>query len=171
MTETPEESITVEESDETKYLVVDPDDYQKTKKLESIYRTKQEVLKVRDNRGDIIKDMRDTFSTKNRTGRDMYSQRLAQAVAQYGSELLPLIEEGLKKNTLSEDDLVVSLSEERLDVDVVQFIKYDGRHEYNGELTNLPEPNSLAVYRQLERIQRKLGLGLDIEEQKGPAEI
>jgi hypothetical protein len=171
MTETPEEAATVEEPDESKYLVVDPDDYQTTKKLESIYKTKQQVLNIRENRGDIIKDMSDNFSTKQRTGLDMYSQRLSQAVAQYGSELLPLIEEGLEKGTLSEDDLVVSLSEERLDVNVVHFVKYDGRHKHNGEFINLPEPNSLAVYRQLERIQRRLGLGLDIEEQKGPAEI
>jgi len=171
MTERPEEAVTVEESDEKNYLVVDPDDYQKTKKLESIYKTKQEVLKIRNNRSSIIKELSNNFSSNSRTGLDMYGNKIAKAVAQYGSELLPLIEEGLNKDTLSEDDLVASLSEDRLDMNVVQFIKYDGRVKYKDELQYLPEPNSLAVYRQLERIQRKLGLGLDLEEQKGAAEI
>jgi hypothetical protein len=165
-----EEQKTIED-DESGYLVVDPDNYQRTKKLESIYKTKQKILEVRNNRGDIIKDMNDNFGSSSRTGLDMYESKLGKVVAQYGSELLPLIEEGSSKGTLSERDLVASVSEERLDIDVVRFVKYDGRVKYKDELQYLPEANSLAVYRQLERIQRELGLGLNLEEQKGAAEI
>jgi hypothetical protein len=169
-----EDSNTVEGvDDESELLVVDPDDYQKTKKLESINRAKKEVVKVRQDRTDIIKEMKEDFIGRN-SGKqpiDLYCNELARTVAQYGSELLPLIEEALEKGSLSEDDLRVSLSENRIEVDVVQFVTFDGRAEYKGELKFLPESNSMAVYRQLQRIQRKIGLGLDLEENKGPAEI
>lgn len=174
MSEPQEETVTVEESkEETNYLVVDPDDYQRTKKLESINTAKKEIMKTRKNRTDVIKKMQEGFITKNsdRQPIDLYCSELGRSVAQYGSELLPLIEDALEKGSLSDSDLTVSLSEDRVDVDVRQFITFDGRAEYKGKLEFLPETNSMAVYRQLQRIQRKIGLGLDLEEQKGAAEI
>jgi hypothetical protein len=168
------DKVTVEQSeDDNSYLVVDPEDYQKTKKLESINTAKKEVMKTRKNRTDVIKKMEEDFISKNSSKKpiDLYCNELGRSVAQYGSELLPLIEEALEKGSLSEGDLVVSLSENRINVDVREFITFDGRAEYKGELTFLPETNSMAVYRQLQRIQRKIGLGLNLEEQKGAAEI
>jgi glutamyl/glutaminyl-tRNA synthetase len=174
MSDTPRdtERVDVEESDDEKNVfVVDPENYQKTKKLEIIYKTKKEVLNVRKNRDDITREF-------NRQYRDdgfpMYEKKLARTVAQYGSELLPLIEEGLENGTLSEEDLTTELSPEHTEMEVLMFIQMDGRVNYEGkkgEMEFAPETNSIAIYRQLDRIQRKLGLGLELREDKGPAEI
>jgi hypothetical protein len=170
MSETPQtEQVEVEESSEEKNVfVVDPDDYQKTKKLEIIHNTKQEVLNVRNNRSELIVELGDNFRGD---GIEIYQRRLAKTVAQYGSELLPLIEEGLANGTLEEDDLTSELSPEHAEMDVLTFIKMDGRIDYKDNLEYPPGPNSLAIYRQLDRIQRKLGLGLELQEDKGPASI
>ncbi len=165
-----EDAMRVGESDnETNYLVVDPDDYQKTKKLEAIHKTKKQVLDVRDKRMELIREYHDEF-TKSK-GLDVYQHRLAQTVAQYGSELLPLIEEGLDKAILEEEDLEVKISPSHSECDLLYYIEMDGRIRHDDEIKTAPETNSIAMYRQLDRIQRKLGLGLEIEEQKGPAEI
>jgi hypothetical protein len=163
------DKMEIEEADDEKNVfVVDPEGYQKTKKLEIIHKNKKEVLNVRRNRSDLICDLADNFRGK---GLDVYQSQLAQTVSQYGSEILPLIEEGLEKGTLTKDDLTVSLSPEHTEMDVLMFIRMDGRIEYEGDLGSPPEANSLAIYRQLNRIQRKLGLGLELQEDKGPAEI
>lgn len=170
MSETPQtEQVEAEESSEEKNVfVVDPDNYQKTKKLEIIHSTKQEVLNVRNSRSELIPELAENFQGR---GIDTYQRKLSKAVAQYGSELLPLIEEGLANGTLEEDDLTTELSPEHAKMDVLTFIKMDGQVKYKDDLMFLPEPNSLAVYRQLDRIQRKLGLGLELQEDKGPASI
>jgi len=165
-----EEKMKKKEKDsETDYLVVDPEDYQKTKKLEQIHKTKQEVLDVRSNRMKLIKDYDDDFESGQ--GREVYEHRLAQSVAQYGSEILPLIEEALERDTLTKEDLQVRVSPNHIECELIYFIEMDGRIRHDGEIKTAPETNAMAMYRQLERIERKLGLGLDIEEQKGPAEI
>jgi len=171
MSEAPQDTdhVEVEEStDEKNVFVVDPDDYQKTKKLEMIHNTKQEVLNVRKNRSELILELGENFQGK---GIEIYHRKLAQTVAQYGSELLPLIEEGLANGALEEDDLTSRLSPEHVEMDVLTFIQMDGRIDYKDDLEHPPEPNSLAIYRQLDRIQRKLGLGLELQEDKGPANI
>ena len=162
-----EPKVKVEENSDS-IVVVDPDDYQKTKKLEIIHNTKQEVLNVRKNRSELILELGDNF---RRDGIEVYQQKLAQTVAQYGSELLPLIEEGLENGTLEKDDLTSQFSPEHVEMDVLTFIQMDGRIDYKDDPECPPEPNSLAIYRQLDRIQRKLGLGLELQEDKGPAEI
>lgn len=168
------ENLEVEETDEDRsLLVVDPDDYQKTKRLKTINETKQDVIKIRRDREDWISKLGDQFGSV-RTGKkgvDFYAGKLGMAVAQYGSELLPLIEEGLEKGVLGEGDVTAQITEDKKKMDILRYIKYDGRIEIEGEIQYPPEPNALAVYRQLNRIQRKLGLGLELEEDKGPAEI
>jgi len=170
MSETPQTGqVEVEESSEEKNVfVVDPDNYQKTKKLEIIHNTKQEVLNVRKNRSELILELEENFRDD---GIKVYQRKLARTVAQYGSELLPLIEEGLENGTLEKDDLTSQLSPEHVEMDVLTFIQMDGRIDYKDDLEYLPERNSLAIYRQLDRIQRKLGLGLELQEDKGPASI
>jgi len=166
-----EDRIKKEEQDsEANLFVVDPDDYQKTKKLELIHKSKQEVLKVRNSRMKLIEQYQD-LSGRNQTGLDIYQVKLAKTISQYGSELLPLIEESLENGTIEDNDLKVSLGSNRTDMNVIKYIMNDGRIHHGGELTCPPDPNHLAIYRQLDRIQRKLGLGLELEEDKGPAEI
>ena len=171
MSETPQdtEHVNVEEStDEKNVFVVDPDDYQKTKKLEIIHNTKQEVLNVRKNRTELILELGDQFRDD---GFEVYEREFARTVAQYGSELLPLIEEGIENGTLSEEDLTTRVSPEHTEMDLLRFVRRGGQIKWNGEIEYAPELNSLAIYRQLDRIQRKLGLGLELQEDKGPASI
>jgi hypothetical protein len=159
MSETPQtEQVEVDEStDEKNVFVVDPDDYQKTRKLKAINDAKDYVRKRRQ-------DEPETAGSDEWQG---IHYRTAEAVAMYGSELLPLIEDALDQGILEEDDLETEYGSLR------EFITFDGRipdHERE-ELAD-PKPYIyMAFYRQLERIQRKLGLGLQLQEDKGPASI
>ena len=168
-TNTEGKEIVEDPNEESQYLVVDPDDYQKTKKLELIHKSKSEVLKVRKKRMALIKEYHNEFRGKD--GLDMYTQRLAQTISQYGSELLPLIEEAKSNGTLDEEHLEVAIAPKEHNLQLIYFIEMDGRVKIDGEPQVPPEATVMSVYRQLDRIQRELGLGLDIEEDKGPAEI
>jgi hypothetical protein len=162
----------VESEDEPSLYVVDSENYQKTKKLEAIYRAKREVMKVRQNRYDLINDLSDTFRGN---GVENYTHKLAKAVAVYGSELLPIVEDIAEAGGIDQEDLVVKCQSTRSEVNVGEFVNLDGRVlDKNGEKTTTENPveaDVMRFYRQFERIQRELGLGLDIEEQQGPAEI
>jgi hypothetical protein len=164
------EKVEIEESEKEKnVLVVDPDDYQRTKKLKLINKAKEEVISLRHDREDAIGYLGDNFAGE---GIETYHMKLAQTVAQYGSELLPLIEEGLEKGALEEDDTITrKVPDQTKGLDVVAFVQRDGRISNGNEARRPPEPLTLAIYRQLERIERELGLGLDLEEDKGPANI
>jgi len=153
-----------EPSEEKSLIVVDPENYQRTKKLQQIHETKKEVLKVRQSRAELIPELSDRFIDD---GLSVYQRHLARTVAQYGSELYPLIEESLERGILAEEDLTIEYTE----TDLLSFIESDGHVRYDGEIEHCQEPHTMAFYRQLEKIQRKLGLGLEIEESKGPAEI
>ena len=56
-------------------------------------------------------------------------------------------------------------------MDIREVIELEGRVMANGEYQAIPRRFQKKIYRQLERIERKLGLGLDLEEDKGPANI
>jgi hypothetical protein len=84
----------------------------------------------------------------------------------YGSELLPLIEDALEVGILEEDDLETRYGSLR------EFVRYNGTViNEDGKLADREQTIYMAFYRQLDRIQRKLGLGLELEEDKGPASI
>jgi hypothetical protein len=168
MSEPKEIEETNGEESESQYLVVDPDDYQKTKKLEAIHRAKRSVMEAQENRIELIPRLGDKFYKK---GTNKYKEELARRTANYGSELMPLIEEGIEHGTIDDDDLNTQQSTQLSSFNVIDFIKWNGRLKAKGERQYPPEENTLAVYRQLERIQQKLGLGVDLDEQKGPAEI
>lgn len=159
-----EESIS-EES--TTIVVTDSEDYGETQKLKSIYRAKREVQRLRHNQESIVRESHSRFNTKS--GSEIYLQKLSSSIAEYGAELLPIIEQAHQRGQLSDSDLETK----RFDVSIRRYIEADGtKIDYDQENT---EPygilQSLAVYRQLNRILRDLGLGLDLEENKGPAEI
>jgi len=163
--------VNAEQADEdTSLYVVDPDDYQRTKKLESIHKAKQEVLNVRNNRMDLINEYSE-MAGRNQDAIDIYGVKLGKTIAQYGTELLPLIEDSLRNGAIEEKHLEASLGPNSTDMDIIQYIKADGRIQYDGELICPPDQNHIAIYRQLDRIQRELGLGLKLEEDNGPAEI
>jgi len=160
MSEAPQdtEHVELEESpDESSVFVVDPDDYQKTRKLKAINDAKDHVRKLR-------KDKPNRAKSKEWQG---IHARTTEAVAMYGSELLPLIEDALDQGLLDEEDLETEYGSLR------DFITYEGRLP-NHEKEEFQEPKPfvyMAFYRQLERIQRRLGLGLELREDRGPANI
>jgi hypothetical protein len=169
MTKKETEVRELEESEEATFAVVDPDDYRKTKKLQAIQKSKDHYKEYKRNRNQKMKELKDQWSN----WREAYRERQASAIADYASELMPLIEEGLENDTLSEDDLIASLGPNKADLDVRMVAKEGGQVPIgeNRERKSMPKPNCDEVYRQLERIERKLGLGLELEENKGPAEI
>jgi hypothetical protein len=159
MSESPQtEQVEADESnDEKNVFVVDPDDYQKTRKLKAINDAKDYVRKLRQDKPN---------RAKSKEWRGIHG-RTAEAVAMYGNELLPLIEDALDQGILEEDDLETEYGPLR------EFVTYNGRmvdHEKE-ELVESKPHIYMAFYRQLERIQRKLGLGLELQEDKGPANI
>lgn len=152
-----EEEKTIED-DENSYLVVDPDDYQQTRKLKAINDAKDRVRELRKDR---------PISTTAEGGWQGLHNRTAEAVAMYGSELLPIIEDALEKGALQKKDL------ETPHGSLETFIHCEGRLP-NHEKEELREPSPIvymAFYRQLERVQRRLGLGLELQENRGPATI
>jgi hypothetical protein len=164
----------VEEADDERDLfVVDPDDYQKTKQLEAIHKAKEEVREKRSKRNDIIADRGQHFVKE---GAVVYKSELGESVAKYGSELLPLIEEANKKGVLVDEDLVVESVVDDLEVRILEYIRYEGRSPEAADHDDIdgnsyPEIDSMEVYRQLSRVQRKIGLGLEMDIEKGAAEI
>ncbi|WP_188788783.1 hypothetical protein, partial [Halobellus salinus] len=154
-------------------LVVDPDDYRKTQKLKAIQEAKDRYREYTLNRSERFRELDDTWGNPQ----EAMEHEEAQALAMYGSELLPLIEEGIEKGAVSESDLEVetnSMVERLLDkptMDIREVVRLEGRIVANGEHQAIPRRFQKRIYRQLERIERKLGLGLDLEEDKGPANI
>jgi len=148
-------------------VVVDPDDYQKTQKLKAINEAKAEYKKYKRQKAEILQNLEETWSNP----REAYDSERAMRLAEYGTELMPLIEEGLEKGGLTEEDVKCSLGDGFREVDIREVVTSGGRIFKDGEMEPIPTLNSDEVYRQLERIERKLGFGLELETDKGPAEI
>jgi len=152
----------VEETDEAKLYVADPDDYAKTRKLKALNDAKSHVRKLRNDRPP-------RASTKEWEG---INARIAEAVATYGHELLPLLEEAEQSGTIDDDDFLIR--SEKRDIDVRALIRFDGRlpAEHKNELESPPAAHVMAIFRHLQTLERKLGLGLDLEpEQNSEWEI
>jgi hypothetical protein len=151
------DSAELEELTDGKTVVVDPDDYQKTRKLKAINDAKDHVRKLRRDRPDQVGQKE--WRTIN--------ARTAEAVAMFGNELVPLIEDALEQGLLGEEDLETEYGS------LMTFIHCDGLlpNREEEELQNPKRPAYMSFYRQLERIQRKLGLGLELREDKDPASI
>ena len=148
-------------------IVTDSENYGRTQKLKHIYSAKEEVQKVRKRSEELVREYNDYWNGTH--GREVYDRELASNVAEYGSELLPVIEEAR-----SDDQLELHhMTTQSFKIDIREFIRTDGM-KFDNE-SDQAEPytklKSLDVYRQLNRILRKLGMGLELEEEKGPAEI
>ncbi len=163
------------EENSNNVVVVDPDDYQKTQKLKAIDRAKKEYKKVKRNKTEEVEKLE-----RWQNPLEAYRSIRARRLADYGSELLPLLEEAIESGTLEESDLTCDLGRGNSSVKVDRFVR-NGGNVYEDDGLTLPRtdgefgPAPLiicdSVYRQFERLERKLGLGLELEENKGPAEI
>jgi hypothetical protein len=166
------EKVELEENIDS-IVVVDPDDYQKTKKLQSIQEAKDRYREFTLNRSERFRELDETWANP----KEAMEKEEAQSLAMYGSELLPLIEEGIEKGAISEADLKLEtdkMVEALLDkptMDIREMIRLEGCIVADGEYQHLPRHFQKRMYRQLERIEQKLGLGLELEENKEPAQI
>lgn len=155
-----------ETDDAAKLYVADPDDYAKTRKLKAIQDAKDNYKRYTTDEAAILEKFRDTWGNPN----EALKSKRAEALALYGSELLPLIEEALQNGALAEDDLQVETDEltarvvGKAEMDVRDVIDNRGIMWVDGETKSLPKKYQNRVYRQLERIERKIGLGLTLEE-------
>jgi len=143
----------VGEADDAKLYVADPDDYGKTRKLKALNDAKDHVRKIRNDR---------PGTATNREWNNL-NIRLAEAVASYGHELLPLLEAAEAAGTIGDGDYY---TEEPPKTDIREYLYTDGRVETrDGTDFEVPPPHrAMAIYRHLQRLERKLGLGLDLEE-------
>ena len=136
-------------------IVVDPDDYQKTKQLQAINEAKEAVREMR-------REKPLTASTKKWDG---FHTRMSERVSDYGREMWTLINKGKEKGILEESDT------EAATIEISEFIFANGAVQDGDEYRTAKEAEYMAVYTQLTVIEDKLGLGLELEEDKGPAQI
>ena len=158
------ERVHIGETDEAaKLYVADPEDYAKTRKLKALNDAKEHVRKVRNNRPN-------SATTDEWEG---MASRLSEAVASFGHELLPLLDEAENVGIIDESDYVTTTFIK--EIDVRHFIMLDGSlraKEDNEKIYQPPGVESMAVYRHLQRLERTLGLGLKLEsEEKDEWEI
>jgi hypothetical protein len=167
------EKVDIEEETDN-IVVVDPDDYQKTQKLKSIQEAKDHFKSFTTNEVEMFQKLDDTYGNPKQA----LKYRRGKALAMYASELMPLIEEAIVNDVLTEADLIVDTNPAvesaigKSELGIREIIEFDGAVVVDGEkLDDIPEIHSKKVYRRLEAIERELGLGLELEENKGPAEI
>jgi len=167
-----QEKVTADE-ESSNILVVDPEDYSKTRKLKSIQEAKDHYKSFIVEENEWNRRLNDQY----RNPREAYDRQRSEALAMIGSELLPLIERGLKKGGLSESDMTLEVDEgvhsyfDGHEVDIRDIIENEGRILDDGEVKYLPRYYQQKIFRQFERIEQELGFGLELEEDKGPAEI
>ena len=174
MTDSDRQYVETEASEDTKnVLVVDPEDYQKTQKLKSIQEAKDHFKSFTLNEREKFEKLSETWGNPE----EALKHKEAKALSMYGSELIPLIERGIEEGGLSEDDLEVELDNVaksitgKKNMSIRTIVKLEGRIHNGDNMRPLPSHTQMRVYRQLERIERKLGLGPDIEVDNGPAQI
>ena len=136
-------------------IVVDPDDYQKTKQLQAINEAKEAVKEMRREK---------PLTAKGREW-DGFHARMSERVSDYGREMWSLINKGREKGIIKESDIEAST------IEISEFIFANGAVQDGDEYRTAKEAEYMAVYTQLTVIEDKLGLGLELEEDKGPAEI
>ena len=162
MKESDNEAIEQTDSEEATIMVADPEDYQKSKKLKAIHESKKRVREV-------LQDKRKIMEQVRREQRTHWRSTFADAISMYGLELMPLIEEAMRKGVIEEDDLDAG----PMEPDIQTYVDVGGAvvDDDTGEMRPPKQWEGMNYYQQLQRIERKLGLGLELEEEQTPAEI
>jgi hypothetical protein len=140
-TDEAEETVEVEPSE-----VLDPGDYNQNQRLKEIHRARQDVR-------DALEEM-DHYATSD----EHYHQhmRLAEAVAFYGHELLPLMDEAEWSYQFDET--------ENLPIESVRhFIERMGRFQV-ADHRYPPKSVTMTVFAKLNQFARNVGLGADLDE-------
>lgn len=158
----PNEIVEETDSEEATIMVADPEDYQKSKKLKAIHQSKKRVREVLQNKHKIMHEV----DIRQRTH---WQTTFANAISMYGLELMPLVEDAMERGVIEKDDLDV----DSVEPNIHTFIEIGGGvvDDDTGETRPPEQWEGMNYYQQLQRIERKLGLGLDLEEEQTPAEI
>ena len=156
------ETVENADSEEATIMVADPEDYQKSKKLKAIYESKKKVREVLHNKWQIKEEV-------GRNHHKHWRATLSDALVMYGLELMPVIERAMREGVIQEEDLDAGPMEQ----DIQTFVDVGGavRDEDTGDMRPPLQWEAINYYQQLQRIEQKLGLGLDLEEEQTPAEI
>jgi hypothetical protein len=104
---------------------------------------------------------------------------MTEHVALYGMEMYPLISEAKEKGVLTEEDLETAYG------NILTFVETNGSRIEDEErivndlLEGDRDPSEatkapvvyMAIYRELQMIEQKLGMGIGFKEDKRPAQI
>jgi hypothetical protein len=166
MSESQDLDVDIENAeDDTTVVVTDSENYGETQRLKQIYKLRSKVQDLKMNKNELSKEYDDYWS--NRRGWEIFEEDLAGTVALYGSELLPLFN---SIEQITEEDYKVTISKGK-SVDIRLFVDKDGNRVNDGQVEAYPSLFSMAVYRRLNKLVEKSGLGLETESETEPASI
>jgi hypothetical protein len=148
----PEDSETDEESEHNQIRVLDSKQYTQYRRLEQIHDAREDVRAIRQKAHESVHEDR-KFTQQD------YKRYVAEMVVDYGIELEPI----MVKNDFG------FLEREPPDFDVTISDLLDSGGKVNGEY--VPVGTSRWVKRQLDRFMAEVGIGIDVEDDKEPAEI
>lgn len=166
-----EEPTSVEiTGNEDTVVVVDSDNYRETQKLKAIQECKDHFRETNRNE---IRIKNSLSIPKSSKGEEKHFRRcLTGAIVDYISELIPIVEEAKQNGTIIESDIEFTPSQINRTATLKDLARVNGMISVDESTTERLTPNDCrTLYRQCETIERKMGLGLDLEEDKGPAEI
>jgi hypothetical protein len=145
------------ESDQGADLSVpDPDDYHRTQKLKTIHQARRNVQKIHRNK----RSNMDRYEGWDSAWYDVYHKELAEAVASYGHEVLPIVEEAHSEGVIDESEVTDPSGRH-----IAEFVANEGLIKEEGDHFTAPDAKaSMSIYRQLDRILRQVGLGVSLEE-------
>ena len=150
------------EESETTVVVTDSENYSETQKLKHIYELKRDVTTHIANRFELVKKYRQEYSNPKYT----YQERLADKVALYVNEVIPLLESA---DSIDESDYQVDRVNSK--VDIQTFAETHGLSASGNELEPHSKIESKAVFHETNELIREIGLGVELEEETEPASI
>lgn len=106
-----EKAVELNVEEDAEVYVSDPEDYLRNQRLKAIHNAKKEVRKARKAASKSTTDKENQISQR----------RLAAAVATYGAEILPLVEEGVQRDLITDEDLDTTVRT------VKEFVSNQGR--------------------------------------------
>jgi hypothetical protein len=151
--------------DDTTVVVTDSENYGETQRLKQIYKLRSRVQDLKMNKSELSKEYDEYWS--NKRGWEVFDEDLSSTVALYGSELLPVFD---SIEQIAEEDYKVEITEDK-SVDIRLFVNKDGKRVKDGKVEAYPSLFSMSVYRRLNELVEKSGLGLETESETEPASI
>lgn len=166
MSESQDLDVDIENAeDDTTVVVTDSENYGETQRLKQVYNLRSNVQELVMNKHQLAKEYDDHWG--NKMGHEIFTENLANTIALYGSELLPIFD---SIEQISEEDYNVTITKDK-SVDIRLFVDKDGMRAKDGEVEAYPTLFSMAVFRRLNELVEKSGLGVETESETEPASI